>query len=582
MARRRLNKKVALIGSTVFLLLVMAAVVVILRLNRDPAPFLADGDAAWAAQDYEAARENYARAYGLTDSSTGKIELLFKLADVHRQTDQWDKVLKCWGMIVTSDPQNVKARLGQLKYSYILADSLGNAGRSMSGFWDQVLTQARDTVKVIERAALLNDDETGWEPSFGAVGDRRWGSARQLGPRLRFIRGRAALELARMGAVTSPGELLKEAEADLQEARKLDPNNAQVYHYLAEVFLEKGEIAASRGNLDEKDTAEKQADDILAEGVRAADSTPDAHIHLLARKLAVAQRGGITAAREQMKTLEAQYEGLTQRFGSHPRAFAALAQFYSFYAAYLDSKGALGKLDQAIKAAEQARSLDDGNVEYVIFAAGYHYRKFSIHGDTSALQEAIELTETALKLPEAQDTPGPTQYARRINRFSLCSLLAKCCIERVLALPGSDPAREGYLAQAQKAVREIGQIQGSGENPEVLKWQGMLDLANGQTGKAVKNLYAAYEKIKADNPPEERDPFLSLTLANIFKDTSESGAARGSFRRSRTPSWIMATRCCGSAPTTSFSARSTRSRSDSGRTTGAECSASGLSSAMGT
>lgn len=53
MARRRLNKKVALMGSTVFLILAMLAVVVILRLTRDPAQFLADGDAAWAAQDYE-------------------------------------------------------------------------------------------------------------------------------------------------------------------------------------------------------------------------------------------------------------------------------------------------------------------------------------------------------------------------------------------------------------------------------------------------------------------------------------------------------------------------------------------------
>ncbi len=524
MARRRLNKKVALIGSTVFLLLVMVAVVVILRLNRDPAPFIADGDAAWAAQDYETARENYARAYGLTDSATGKIELLFKLADVHTRTNQWDKVLQCWGMIATSDPQNVKARLGQLKYSYVLADSLGNAGRSMSDFWDQVLTQARDAFKVIERAGLLSDDETRWESSFGAVADRRWGRARQLGSRLRFIRGRAALELARMGAVTAPGELLQEAEADLQEARKLDPNDPQVYHYLAEVFIEKGEIAASRGSLDEKDAAEKQADDILAEGVRAAGSTADAHVHLLARRLALAQRGGIAAAREQIKALESQYEGLTQRFGSSPRAFAALAQFYSFYAAYLDSQTAVEKLDQAIEAAKQARSLDDANVEYPIFAAGYYYRKFSISGDTSALQTAAELMETALKLPAAQDTPGPTQYARRINRFSLCSLLAKCCIERILTLPASDPARAGYLAQARKAVHEIGQIQGSGENPEVLKWQGMLDLADGQTGKAVKSLYAAYEQIKAGNPPEERDPFLSYTLAELFRDTSESGA----------------------------------------------------------
>ena len=58
MPRRRLNKKVALIGSTVFLLLALAAVFVIMRLNRDPAPFIADGDAARAAGDYESADDH--------------------------------------------------------------------------------------------------------------------------------------------------------------------------------------------------------------------------------------------------------------------------------------------------------------------------------------------------------------------------------------------------------------------------------------------------------------------------------------------------------------------------------------------
>ena len=97
-------------------------------------------------------------------------------------------------------------------------------------------------------------------------------------------------------------------------------------------------------------------------------------------------------------------------------------------------------------------------------------------------------------------------------------------MERLLTLPQSDPAREGFLARLEKAVHEIGQIRGSGEDPEVVKWQGMLDLAKGQTGKAVRSLYAAYEQIKAANPPEQRDPFLSWTLAKIFARTAETGA----------------------------------------------------------
>ncbi|MHC4666245.1 MAG: hypothetical protein ACYS9T_09870, partial [Planctomycetota bacterium] len=46
MARKRLNKKVALVGSFVFLLLVVAAIGVILYLSRDPEKSIKEGDAA--------------------------------------------------------------------------------------------------------------------------------------------------------------------------------------------------------------------------------------------------------------------------------------------------------------------------------------------------------------------------------------------------------------------------------------------------------------------------------------------------------------------------------------------------------
>jgi len=45
MARKRLNKKVALLGSVVFMVLVVAAIGLILYLNRDPQKFIADADA---------------------------------------------------------------------------------------------------------------------------------------------------------------------------------------------------------------------------------------------------------------------------------------------------------------------------------------------------------------------------------------------------------------------------------------------------------------------------------------------------------------------------------------------------------
>jgi tetratricopeptide (TPR) repeat protein len=525
MARRRLNKKVALMGTTVLLLLVMMVMFVFLRLNRDPAPLIADGDAAWAAKNYPAARENYARAYALVESPEMKVDLLFKLSEAYREMAQWDKVLGCWEAVVTTDPQNVKAHLGRLKYAYILADSLGIAGRSVSGYWEEVLTHARKTLDVVKAAGLLDAARAQWEPSFGAVRDRGWSrGAAVLGPHLHLVKGRAAMELAGMGAVASPGRLLQEAQVDLEEANKLDANNAQVYYYLSQVFAVRGRIAASVGSRNEQAQAEKQADEILAEGLRAAGESPEAHIHALARKLAVVQRGTIAEARARMKDIESQYDDLTRRFASSPQAYAAKAQFLSFFAAYLDAASARDKLDKAIAAAQQAGSLDPNSAEYAVLAASYQYRKSSIYEDASAQQAAIDLADKALQLSDAQNTPGPTQTARQVNRLSLCALLARGCIERILSLPALDPAREGLLARAEEAVRQIKQIQGSGENPQVLTWQGMLDLAKGEPGKAVTSLYAAYERIKAANAPEQRDPYLSLTLASIFKETSETGA----------------------------------------------------------
>lgn len=525
MARRRLNKKVALMGTTVLLLLAMLAVFVFLRLNRDPAPLIADGDAAWAAKDYKAARENYEKAFGLVDSPELRMDLLFKRADVYRELGLWDKSLACWEAIVTIDPQNVKAHLSRLKYTYILADSLGIAGRSVSGYWDEVLNRSRKTLDVVKAAGLLDAPRMEWDPSFGQVKDRAWSDgATTLGPHLHFIKGRAAMELANMGAVPSPGDLLREAQADLEEARKADANNVQAYHHLSQVFVVRGRIAASLGNRSEQAQAEKQADEILAEGLRVAGESPEMHIFVLARKLAATQQGTISEARERMKNLESDYDALTRRFASSPQAFAAKAQFLSFFAAYLDAASARDKLDKAIAAAQRAGTLDPDNPEYAILAASYQYRKSSVYKDAAAQQAAIDLADKALQLPEVQDIPGPMQTARRVNRLSLCSLLARGCVERVLSLPAADPARETLLARAEEAVRQIGQIQGGGENPEVLKWQGMLDLARGQTAKAVTSLYAAYEQNKAANSPEQRDPYLAMTLASVFKESSETGA----------------------------------------------------------
>lgn len=498
---------------------------VILRLSRDPAQFIADGDAAWAAQDYKSADRNYRKAYGLTRSSQDKVSLLFKLEEVHKETADWRKVLACWEQIITLDPQNLRARLGRLKYGYVLADSLSSVGQGSSGHWNEVRSQTGGLIKLVEATGLLDEPKATLEPPFGAAEEPGWdGGATFLGSYLYFVKGRAALELASLGAATSPDELLGEAENDLQKAKKLDPNNTDVYRYLAEVLLEKGEKAVSRGSLDEKDRAERRADEILAEGVSANSNRPEAYISLLTRKLTLARRGGTTAVREQMQALEPEYQALVERFPSSAEAFDAVAEFHTIYSAYSGSEAAADRLGRAIEAAEKAGALDKSSVVYPRLAAILHNRRFSLYGDETALSRAIALAEGALELPDAQDTPGPRQYAKQANRLSVCSFLARCYVGRILALGKSAPGRDAMLAKAEKAVHEIETIRGSGENPQVVMWQGMLELARGHTSNAIRGLYTAYEQIRASNPSGETDPFLSYTLAEIFKGTAEIGA----------------------------------------------------------
>ncbi|MBN1361610.1 MAG: hypothetical protein JW993_13510 [Sedimentisphaerales bacterium] len=526
MARRRLNRKVALIGTAVFVALGLLAVVVLLSGTHDPAQLIADGDAAFAARQYESARDNYAKAFEASDSLGQKIDLLFKLSDVYQALGDWRRVLACWEQVIVSDPKNLPARLGRLKHAYILADSLSEFGRDVDRYWKDVSDQATQLIGQAGDEGWLAQDKTAWEPSFGVAEPPGWDSGiNAIGPYLYFLKGRAAYELARMGAVTAPERSLEEAKTDLDRSRQLDPNHAAVYRYLAAVYLETAQIAASRANLDGRQTAIQAAEAVLAEGVAATPEAPGAHINVLARKLTLAQDGSLAEARARMKALEPEYQALTERFPGSAEAQGALAEFYSYCAASVRFEDGREPLDRAIAAAQKAAALDPATVKYARFAATLHYRRSSLCGDQAALRKAIDLAEATLARPEIQDTPGPRHYAVLAERLSLCSLLATCCVERVLALPQSASERADFLVKAEGAVHEIGQIQGTADNPQAVKWQGMLELARDNTDSAIRSLYAAYEQIGATSATDEVDALLSYTLGKAFEDTSEVGAA---------------------------------------------------------
>ncbi len=562
MANRRLNKKVALIGSVIFIVFALVAILVILHLSRDPAEFIKDAEAALQAarqatdeqikqQNYDRAQSSFRGAYTSAKTDPLREEILFKMVDMYLEIKEWPFALGCWDEIIRIDPNNVKARYGRLKYLYIMADSgarlmsVGNAGR----IWQEVHKQASEFLKVAENAELLMEDTAGWDvfeiESEVRSQESEVRSQQLLGPYLYLLRGRAALEMASLGAVTNRDESLAQAVDDLKKIQEFEPNNIDAYWYLARAAVTKGELFASRGKLEERDKAAQQATALLEQAVQIAGTEPlvsakaragagKAHINLLALKLMLAKGSEPELVNERIRALEPEYLSLVRNFGPSAEAFAAISQFYSVYSAYSGPRLVPENLDKAIEAIEQAIRLDENNVVYAINAANLHYRRFSIYKQKQQVEKAIETAKNALTLPDAQDAPGPRRQAKINNRFILYAFLANCYIEEILepCEPQSQAQTDLLLRGAEQAVHEIEQISGSGEEPLVIKWRGMLELAKGNREAAIRKLYEAYEKLKALKPPEPPWPSepqfaqLSYTLAKIFKDTYEVGAVR--------------------------------------------------------
>jgi tetratricopeptide (TPR) repeat protein len=534
MTTRRLNKKVALIGSGVFLVFLVGAIAIVLQLGQDPQKAIKDAEVALQAareatneqaktDHYKAAERALQNAYGAVDSDTLRKELLFKMADMYLETKEWNYVLGCWEQIVKVDPEDAKARYRRLKYIYIIADKGGR------GAWQAVQEQASEFLDVAERKGLLAEDTAKYEvPELQRDSD----DSHRLGAYLYLLRGRAALEMTRLGMVTDKDASLSKAIADLKRVQELDPNCIPAYSYLARAAITKGNVFAAKGNFQERDKANQEAVAILEQAVTLTNSDPRPYMELLSLKLKLARDSGFERLKQQIRSLEPEYAALVGKFSTSSQAFAALSAFYSESSTYAGPDMRSEYLDKAIKAAEKAMKLDPENAVYVINAASLHYRRFSVYNEKLEMDKAIEIAKGALSLAGVQETTGPWQRANRNNRYGLYALLAHCYIEQVLSARASTASAQvsGPLAEAEKAVHEIEQIFGSNKEPLAYKWKGMLELAKGDKDAAVRDLYQAYEQFKAVMPPEPPWPhdaefaYLSYTLAGLFKDTSETGA----------------------------------------------------------
>ncbi|MHC4105881.1 MAG: tetratricopeptide repeat protein, partial [Planctomycetota bacterium] len=520
-------------GSVIFVVLALGAIFVMFQLSGDPQELIKDAEDALQTarqatdeqikqQNYDRAKSSFERAYNSAKTDDLREEVLFKMVVMYLEVEdkEWPFVLGCWDEIIRINPNNPKARFGRLKYFHILSDS------SVGGPWQEVHKQASEFLKVAEDADLLGADTAKWDVfETEQIGQR-------LGPYLYLLRGRAALEMASMGAVTDRDKSLALAVDDLKKVQEYEPGNIDAYWYLAMVTMTKGELLASRGGPEEREKAIQQAMAILEQAVQVARTEPRAHINLLAMKLMLSKNSDPVQQKEQIEALEPEYLSLVRNFDSSAEAFAAMSQFYSAYSSFTGPRLGPEKLDKAIEAVEQAVRLNGQDVVYSISAANLYYRKFSLYSQKPQIYKAIETAKNALTLPDAQDTPGPRHRANITNRFMLYAFLANCYIEQILepGEPDSPSQIAVWMTGAEQAVHEIEQIFGSGEEPFIIKWKGMLKLAKGNKETAVKDLYTAYEKFKALKPPEPAswprdDEFsqLSYTLAKIFKDSPEIG-----------------------------------------------------------
>ncbi len=410
MAKKRLNKKVALVGFIIFIVFALGSIAAILYFSRDPEKYAKDGDVAFAAKDYETATRCYLKARALSKSDEFRVQMLFKLADLYLEIDKWHNVVGCWNEIIRLDAKNIKASYGRLKYFYTMADS------GAVNFWQDVDEQASQFIEFVENQDLLNEQTSKWE-TFGLPASTI--DTNRLGPYLYIVRGRALLERAKRGAVTDPEELISRSVSDLEKVLALDANSVDAYWYLAQAYVARGNIYASRGDIESKDKDLNQAKELLERSVNTV-GTLQSRINLLAITPQIEQFND----REQLEALEPQYLALVEKFSSDAKAYSALAGFYT----------SLGhkSLDKAIAQITKAIDLDKENVGYAITAVGLYYQKFSMYGEKESLHNALQIAKQAMQLPGAQETKGPQQWTNRWNRIRLNSILAFSYIEQIL------------------------------------------------------------------------------------------------------------------------------------------------------
>ncbi len=521
MAGRRLNRKVAFIGLILFVIVILAAIAAVMMLSRNPEPYIKDAraavekaklteDADEKIELYDEAVADFSRARSYAKTDQLRIELLFEQMFIHEDQGQWKKILGCWKGIESLEADNVEALYGQLKYYYITADSGTNQ------LWKEVLAQTEKFLKIAQEKAMMDVDLKG----ILTVGEMDDGlSCKKLGNYLYLLKAKAKLQAIKSGQAIDVDMAIEEVFTDLNMATEADSENVDVYSLMSLANMEKSRILIARGDVEGETIAIKEATDVLQKAIELAPNKPLSYINLLTMKMMAANKLEGEKQTEKIKSIENEFVALTEKFDTDPKIFSAISKWYQI------SK--TENLEKAIAAAEKALELDGENVAYAMSLCQLYNRYANFYSDAAFFNKALVLAETVQNWPDMQDgAGGPRMYLNQRNKHYLYRILASYYADQIVDPIEmlDDQQQQKVIDKLDKIVYAIEQMVGSGENPEIIKWKGIVAFIKGDK-KAVKQMYAAYERIKAGGG---RDSMLTYVLAKAFENSAEVGA-RGEF-----------------------------------------------------
>lgn len=494
---KKLNTKVAIIGIVLLVLIIGAGTgfLVLRQIKRNPDRALAKAQQAQQAGDYKTAEQEYRKAVGYSKSDTYKIDRLFDLAAFALlQNDQhpadWTLAMGCWNQVIKLNDKNLPARRALLDYFKQTADAGDNR------LWKIINEHTTEILDVLEQQNTAPDTD------------------------LLITHAQSILEMAQRGDSPNRKELLADSIQRLESLIEQNPGNDTLYALRAQAALLEGQLNEQTGIRNAQQKATEEALNWLTAGTEKADDKAAAVTALWTYKLNTSPTDPNSIDR-----FRRDLEAVANTLEPNDDFYVLVSRAYS------DRQGnssALADTNRAIEAVRRARKMAPQNIEHIIRMHTLLYRKGSAFGDPDSISDAISLAEEALTLPNTQDTPGPLQNRNLMYRYLLNTFLANTYLEKAYDAGRQDneTAEKEWTDKARPRIREISDYLKAADNPTVQKFQGMLALAEGDTDKAVRQMYKAYEQLKAldeEGQYSNVDPALCITLADLMKTRNEPG-----------------------------------------------------------